>query len=64
MDEKQQAIVKTLADVGEALRPGDIAAATGIEKAEVSKLMKKLKAAGLVHSPKVCFWAAGSGEQG
>jgi Mn-dependent DtxR family transcriptional regulator len=61
MEDKKQAIVKALEDAGEPVRPGDIATATGIDKAEVSKLMKKLKDDGLAHSPKRCFWAAGSG---
>jgi Mn-dependent DtxR family transcriptional regulator len=62
MEEQKQAIVKALEDAGEPVRPGDVAAATGIDKAQVSKLMKKLKAEGLAHSPKRCFWAAGAGE--
>jgi Mn-dependent DtxR family transcriptional regulator len=62
MEEQKQAIVKALEDAGEPVRPGDVAAATGIDKAQVSKLMKKLKTEGLAHSPKRCFWAAGAGE--
>ncbi len=62
MEEQKQAIVKALEDAGEPVRPGDIAAATGIDKAQVSKLIKKLKAEGKAHSPKRCWWAAGSGE--
>lgn len=35
-----------------------VAAATGIEKAEVSKLIAKLKKEGLLTSPKRCFYEA------
>ena len=62
MEDKKRAIVEALEDAGKPVRPGDVAAATGIDKAEVSKLMKKLRAEGLAHSPKRCFWAAGAGE--
>jgi DNA-binding Lrp family transcriptional regulator len=62
MEDKKQAIIKALQDAGAPVRPGDIAAATGIDKAEVSKLMKKLQADGQAHSPKRCFWAAGAGD--
>ena len=59
MEDKKQAIVRALEDAGKPMRPGDIATATGIEKAQVSKLMKKLRTEGLAHSPKRCYWAAG-----
>ncbi len=62
MEEQKNAIVKALEDAGKPVRPGDVATATGIDKAQVSKLMKKLKAEGRAHSPKRCFWAAGAGE--
>ena len=61
MEAEKQAIITALEDAGEPVRPGDIAAATGIDKAQVSKLMKKLQAEGKAHSPKRCFWAAGAG---
>ncbi len=62
MEEQKQAVAKALEDAGKPVRPGDIAAATGIDKAQVSKIIKKLKAEGLAHSPKRCWWAAGPGE--
>ena len=43
--------------VSEPARAGDLAAATGLDKAEVSKAMKILKAEGKIHSPKRCCWA-------
>ena len=41
---------------GKALKAGEIAAATGLDKAEVDKAMKVLKAEGKIVSPKVCYW--------
>lgn len=41
---------------GEPMRPGDIATASGVDKDEVSKVMKKLVAADKVFSPKRCFY--------
>ncbi|MCG9966721.1 Rrf2 family transcriptional regulator [Pelotomaculum terephthalicicum JT] len=35
---------------------GQIAAATGIEKKEVDKIMKKLKKEEKIASPKNCYW--------
>lgn len=35
---------------------GQIAAATGIDKKEVDKIMTKLKKEEKIVSPKVCFW--------
>ncbi len=52
MEEK---IIAALKEKG-AMRPGDIATATGLSKDEVSKLIKKLAAEGKVESPKRCFY--------
>ena len=49
MEEK---ILKALQEKG-AMRPGDIAAAAGVEKA---KAIKKLVKEGKVYSPKRCFY--------
>ena len=54
MEEK---ILKVFKDKG-AMRPGDIAEATGITKEDVSKIIKKLVAEGKVFSPKRCFYDA------
>ncbi len=55
MSEKK--VLDVLKKEGE-LRPGDIAKKTGIDKAEVSRIIKKLKAEEKVFSPKRCFYAA------
>ena len=52
MEEK---ILKALQEKG-AMRPGDIAAAAGVEKAEAEKAIKKLVKEGKVYSPKRCFY--------
>lgn len=48
-------ILKALQDKG-AMRPGDIAAAAGVEKAEADKVIKKLVKEGKLFSPKRCFY--------
>lgn len=52
MEEK---ILKALQEKG-AMRPGDIAAAAGVEKAEADKVIKKLVKEGKLFSPKRCFY--------
>ena len=52
MEEK---ILKALQEKG-AMRPGDIAAAAGVGKAEAEKAIKKLVKEGEVYSPKRCFY--------
>lgn len=52
MEEK---IIKAFEEKG-AMRPGDIASATGLSKDDVSKTIKQMVAAGKVYSPKRCFY--------
>ncbi len=52
MEEK---IIKAFEEKG-AMRPGDIATATGLDKDTVSKTIKKMVADGKVYSPKRCFY--------
>ncbi len=40
-----------------ALRPGEIADKTGLDKKVVSEAIKNLKSTGTIHSPKRCFYA-------
>ena len=56
MTNDEDKILKAFTDAGKPLRPGEVADATGIEKKEVSKLIKKLKTEGKVYSPKRCFY--------
>lgn len=52
----EEQILKAMAS-GEPMRPGDIAAAAGVDKDAAAKLIKKLAADGKVYSPKRCFYA-------
>lgn len=55
-------ILEEMTKAGKPIRPGDVAKALGMESKDVSKAIQALKKKGLVHSPKRCFWAAGSGD--
>ncbi len=57
MEEKKKVILEAMKKAGKPLRPGDIAKLTGIDKEEVSKLIKELKKEGKITSPKRCFYA-------
>ena len=48
-------IIKTLMANG-ALRPGEIAEKSGLDKADVDKAIKKLKGDNRIFSPKRCFY--------
>jgi len=50
-------VLEALRKAGKPLRPGEIAELAGLDKDEVSKAIKELKAEGKVHSPKRCFYA-------
>ena len=43
---------------GKALKAGEIAELTGLDKKEVDKAMKELKKEEKIVSPKVCYWQA------
>lgn len=49
-------VFETMKAAGKPLKAGEIAAASGLDKKEVDKAMKVLKAEGKIESPKVCFW--------
>ncbi len=49
---------KILAALATAQKAGDVAKATGIDKAEVDKVIKKLVKEGKVTSPQRCFYQA------
>jgi biotin operon repressor len=50
-------ILAALEKAGAPLKSAEIAAATGIDKAEVDKAIKKLKKEGVVVSPKNCYYS-------
>ena len=49
-------IVKTLKEAGKALKAGEIAKLSGIDKKEVDKGIKELKSENKLYSPKRCFY--------
>jgi Mn-dependent DtxR family transcriptional regulator len=57
MDEREKVVLEAIKKAGKPVRPGDVAKETGIDKNEVSKIIKKLKNEGKVISPKRCFYA-------
>jgi DNA-binding MarR family transcriptional regulator len=56
MDE-EATVLESMKKAGKPMRPGDIAKITGLESKEVSKIIKELKKAGKVVSPKRCYYA-------
>jgi predicted transcriptional regulator len=49
-------VLEVMKAAGKALKAGEIADAAGLDKKEVDKAMKDLKAQGKIVSPKVCYW--------
>lgn len=54
--EHSDAIISAIKKAGKPLKGGEIADLTGIDKKEVDKVIKKLKAEEKIFSPKVCFY--------
>lgn len=52
----KELVLETMKKAGEPLNAGKITAFSGLDRKEVDKAMKKLKAEGAIVSPKVCFW--------
>ncbi len=57
LSEKEQIVLDAMRQAGKPVRPGDIAAMTGLKSDEVSKIIKSLQKKGLVVSPKRCLYA-------
>jgi DNA-binding IclR family transcriptional regulator len=56
MTDKEKTVLSAMTKAGKPLKAGDIAEATGMEKAEVSKIINTLKKQAKVRSPKACFY--------
>ena len=54
--ENTQKVLDTMKKAGKALKAGEIAEITGLDKIEVDKAMKVLKEDEKIVSPKRCFW--------
>jgi len=55
MDSSEK-IIKTLSSAGKPMKTGEISEASGIDKKEVDKVIKKLVTDGKLHSPMRCFY--------
>lgn len=52
----EKTVLDTMKKAGEPLNAGKIAELSGLDRKEVDKVMKKLKADGQIVSPKRCYW--------
>lgn len=52
----KEKVLEAMKKAGKPLKAGEIADAAGLDKKEVDKAMKELKADGAIVSPKVCYW--------
>lgn len=57
MPENKEIVLKAFKKASKPLKAGEIADITGIEKAEVSKIIKSLQKEGKLVSPKNCYYA-------
>ena len=55
--EAKEKVLATMKQAGEPLNAGKIAELSGLDRKEVDKAMKELKAAGAIVSPVRCKWA-------
>ena len=56
--ETKELVFKAIENAGKPVKGGEIADATGIDKKEIDKAIKKLVAEGKINSPIRCFYAA------
>ena len=55
--ETKEIVFKAIENAGKPVKGGEIADATGIDKKEIDKAIKKLVANGRINSPVRCFYA-------
>ncbi len=55
---QKETVLRVMKDADKPLRSGEIAELAGLDKKEVDKAMKELKAESLIFSPKRCCWQA------
>lgn len=55
METKEQ-VLAAMKAAGQPVNAGKLVELTGLDRKEVDKAMKQLKADGAIESPKVCFW--------
>ncbi|MDP4276337.1 MAG: HTH domain-containing protein [Bacteroidota bacterium] len=49
-------VLEAMKQAGTPVNAGKLAELTGLDRKEVDKAMKKLKASGAIVSPKMCYW--------
>ncbi len=54
--ETVEKVFDTIKNLAEPVNAGKVAEASGIDRKEVDKAMKKLKEEGRIVSPKRCYW--------
>ncbi|MFP4557648.1 MAG: transcriptional regulator [Bacteroidales bacterium] len=54
--EAKDKVLDTIKKAGKPMKAGEVAEASGVDKKEVDKSIKKLVAEGTLHSPKRCFY--------
>jgi DNA-binding transcriptional regulator GbsR (MarR family) len=54
--EASEIVIKTLQKAGKPMKAGEIAEMAGMDKAEVDKVIKKLKKEDKIQSPKNCYY--------
>ncbi|MEI6679922.1 MAG: hypothetical protein WCL21_15005 [Mariniphaga sp.] len=55
--ETKEIVFKAIENAGKPVKGGEIADATGIDKKEIDKAIKKLVTEGKINSPVRCFYA-------
>ena len=55
--ETKEIVLKAIENVGKPVKGGEIAEATGIDKKEIDKAVKKLVTEGKIISPVRCYYA-------
>ena len=54
--ETAEKVLEAMKQAGTPLNAGKLVELTGLDRKEVDKAMKTLKANGAIESPKMCFW--------
>jgi biotin operon repressor len=54
--ESAEKVLAAMKQAGTPLNAGKLVDLTGLDRKEVDKAMKTLKANGAIESPKMCFW--------
>jgi hypothetical protein len=56
MADKEDVVLNAMKKAGKPVKAGDVAEATGMDKADVAKIIAALKKLSKVTSPKACFY--------